>query len=545
MSNNHDQSIPLDDAAKPGIDLSQLANARKPAAASSALKKRRRWLTRYVMPLGILAAFAGLFAWAARDSFLPAQSVTITPVMVTRAEVQQEGTPLFQAAGWIEPRPSAVIVPSLAAGVVHEMLVVEGQTIEKGQPVARLVDTDAKLSLRQAEANLRLCEADVQNAEAALAAARSALAKPNELRASLADAESLLAETRLTLGNLPFSVQNAKTRYQLAVDNVARKEQAGTAIAGRILREAKAELASADSALAELQARKPILEVQIAALERKRAALTEQLQLMSKQKGAVAEAEANLAAACARRDQANLTLDVATLNLERMVIYAPISGRVLTVDARPGRRLVGLDPLGQQDSSAVISMYDPEKLQVRVDVRLEDVPQVKIGQPVAIETAALKSPLTGEVLWVTTRADIQKNTLQVKVAINDPAVVVTPEMLGQVTFLAAPQPVTADAGKQQPLRLLVPRQLVAGGEGGSTVWLADIARGVARQQTVELGRAGTDELVEIASGLNPTDKLIVGGRESLQDGARIRISAEDQSMGQSSRVAAGKKPAAR
>ena len=58
--------------------------------------------------MGILGAFGGLFGWAARDSFLPAHVVTVTPVIVTRADVQQEGTPLFQAAGWIEPQPSAV-----------------------------------------------------------------------------------------------------------------------------------------------------------------------------------------------------------------------------------------------------------------------------------------------------------------------------------------------------------------------------------------------------------------------------------------------------
>ena len=89
-----------------------------------------------------------------------------------------------------------------------------------------------------------------------------------------------------------------------------------------------------------------------------------------------------------------------------------------------------MDPISEQNSSAVVSLYDPKSLQVRVDVRLEDVPQVQIGQPVAIETAALAKPLTGEVLWVTTRADIQKNTLQVKVAITDPPAVITPEMLG-------------------------------------------------------------------------------------------------------------------
>lgn len=531
MSNTISQPNPVEEATKPTIDLSQLAVARQPTAAASAPKTRRRWITRYVVPLGILAAFAGMFVWAARDSFLPAHPVTITPVLVTRAEVQQEGTPLFQAAGWIEPRPTPVVVSSLATGIVEQLLVAEGQFVEQSQPLAKLIDTDARIALQQAEAKLQLATAEVKNAEAKLTAAQIALEKPNELKAALADAESLLAETKLTLGNLPYSIEAAKTRRQLASDNVDRKEQAGNAIAGRLLREARAELAAAESALAELQARGPTLELQVAALERKRAALSEQLQLMSEQKRAVAEAEALLTAAQARRQQAQLEVDAARLNLERMVIRAPISGRILSLDCRPGKRLAGLDPISEQNSAAVVSLYDPKSLQVRVDVRLEDVPQVKIGQPVEIETAALAKPVAGEVLWVTTRADIQKNTLQVKVAIKDPPEVITPEMLAQVTFVAPPQAVKAIAGKQEPLRLLVPRQLVSGGEGGTMVWLADVEHGVARQQAVQLGRAGTDQLVEVAGGLDPMAKLIVGGRESLVEGARIRVIGEDQTIG--------------
>jgi RND family efflux transporter MFP subunit len=535
VSNNDHPSTPSANAGDPGVDLSQLAVARRPAAAGSALNTRRRWFTRYVLPLGILAAFVGLFAWAARDSFLPAQSVTITPVIVTRAEVQQDGTPLFQAAGWIEPRPTPVVVSSLATGIVDELLVAEGQLVEKGQPLATLIETDAKIALAQTEASLRLATAEVQNAQAQLVAARIALEKPNELKAALAGAESMLAETNLTLGNLPYAVEAAKTRYQLAIDNVERKEQAGDAVAGRLLREARAELAAAQSALAELESRRPTLELQVAALERKRAALGEQLQLMSEQKRAVAEAEALLSAAQARREQAQLAVDAAQLNLERMTIRAPIAGRILALDCRPGKRLAGLDPISENNASAVVSLYDPKNLQVRVDVRLEDIPQVRIGQPVEIATAALAKPLVGEVLWVTTKADIQKNTLQVKVAIQDPPAVITPEMLAQVTFVAPPEAVKRTASEQQPLRMLVPRQLVSGGDGGSTVWVADVEHGVAQQAQVQLGRAGTDQLVEVTSGLDPTDKLIVGGRESLVPGARIRIAGEDQSIGVSMR----------
>ena len=183
-----------DDAASPvaaPIDLSQLA-IRREAPNGSAVRRRPRWFMRYAVPGAILAGFAGLFGWATRASFLPAHAVTVTPVVVTRAEVQQEGTPLFQAAGWIEPRPTAVVVSSLAAGVIEQLLVVEGQLVEQGQPIAKLNDTDARLALQQAEANIRLRTAEVQNAEATVTASRIALEKPNDLRAALADADSPL-----------------------------------------------------------------------------------------------------------------------------------------------------------------------------------------------------------------------------------------------------------------------------------------------------------------------------------------------------------------
>ena len=332
---NNDAASPVAAPVRP-IDLSQLA-IRREAPQAGAVRHRPRWFMRYAVPGAILMGFSGLFGWATRDSFLPAHSVTVTPVVVTRAEVQQEGTPLFQAAGWIEPRPTAVTVSALAAGVIEKLFVVEGQLVEEGQPLAKLVDTDVRLALRQAEANLRLSAADVQNAEATLTAAHIALEKPNELKAALADANSSLGEIQLTLGNLPYTIEAAKTRRQLAADSVARKEQAGEAIAGRFVREARAELASAESALGELQSRGPTLQSQLTALENKRRALSDQLQQMSEQKRAVSGAEAMLAVARAKADQAQLTVDGAELQLDRMMIRSPIRGRVLTLDSRPGK----------------------------------------------------------------------------------------------------------------------------------------------------------------------------------------------------------------
>ncbi|MCA9220817.1 MAG: efflux RND transporter periplasmic adaptor subunit, partial [Planctomycetales bacterium] len=216
--------------------------------------------------------------------------------------------------------------------------------------------------------------------------------------------------------------------------------------------------------------------------------------------------------------------------LSRMVIASPIDGRVLSIQAAAGMRVVGIDPHSEKGSSAVVTLYDPAKLQVRVDVRLEDIPQVRDSQRARIETASVPDGLEGQVVGITSVADIQKNTLQVKVAVDNPPDLIRPEMLAQVTFLA-PEQAQSASEEQDRLRVLVPRQLVGGGEGDAHVWVADLSTKTAQRRAVTLGPAGTSELVEIVSGLTPTDKLISGGRESLTGGERIRITAEDGTIG--------------
>src|SRR5207253_890878 len=135
------------------VDLRQLAVRRdSPQAASPVTRRPRRWLTRVVLPTAVLLGFVGVTGWAARDSLLPSRPVTVVPVLATRGEVSREGEPLFQCAGWVEPRPTPVLVPALAEGFVDKLLVVEGQEVRAGETVATLIDADAKLALKAAEA---------------------------------------------------------------------------------------------------------------------------------------------------------------------------------------------------------------------------------------------------------------------------------------------------------------------------------------------------------------------------------------------------------
>ena len=99
-------------------------------------------------------------------------------------------------------------------------------------------------------------------------------------------------------------------------------------------------------------------------------------------------------------------------------------------------------------------------------------------------------------------------------------------MLVKTTFLAPATDEQPSSQEQKRERILVPRRLVEGEGESRAVWIA-AADGTARKRPVTLGEAGTEDLVEVADGLWPTDRLIAGGRESLEDGDRIEITGED------------------
>ena len=106
----------------------------------------------------------------------PAVEVKVAPVVTIRKDSdsprEEERAPadkpvlLFQASGWIEPDPYPIVVPTLVNGVVDEVFVLEGETVEKDQVLARLIDEDAVLDLREAESRLSTLQAEIEAANA-------------------------------------------------------------------------------------------------------------------------------------------------------------------------------------------------------------------------------------------------------------------------------------------------------------------------------------------------------------------------------------------
>jgi HlyD family secretion protein len=489
---------------------------------------RRRWAYRVGIPAAVLVAAGLSFLWAAGDAVLPAAEVRVVPVVVKKSATSG-GAVVVQAAGWIEPDPYPTAVAALTDGVVREVLVLEGEPAARDQIVAVLVDEDARLSLAQSEAEVSARKAALRAAEAAARAAEQVWENPYELTRRVASAEAQLAERQAELAQWPseLAVEEARAAQLDAewsrMERLHEQKQASEIEHVRIRQQWAAQRALVEV----VRARKAILQAQARAAEAEVAAAREELRLRIADARALEQARAEVERAKAALALAEAVRDEARLRLERTQVRSPVDGVVMTRLVEPGSRVVMRtdDPR----SSWVVRLYDPKRLQVRVDVPLADAANVAVGQPAEIVAHVLPDrTLTGRVTRVVHEADVQKNTLQVKVAIDDPPAELKPEMLARVRFLAA----APAGGESQTERVFAPESLIRRqGDGAAQAWLVDQSRNVVEVRAVRPGAVRVEGWIAVDEGLRPGDLLIADAPAGLKDGQRVRIVGEAAAAG--------------
>ena len=487
----------------------------------------RRWKTRVLLPGAILIATTGLIGVALSETLWPATPVRAVAVLVKDSgEAQPVGSVVVQAPGWVEADPFSISVPALAEGVVEDVLALEGARVEKGQVVARLVPDEARIALDLAESVLNERRAALESARATLEEARGNWEHPIELTRRLQTAQAALAEKQAALARWPAELARAeahavylKAEYERTVPLHAQ----GQANEIELIQARQAHEAQ-QAEVEAVRKYKPILEAQLAALEAEVKAAEENLRLRIADTRAVADAEATLRRAEAGVAAAQAQREDAALRLERMEVRAPAGGVVMTRFVEPGSKLM----LGSDNprSAQVLRLYDPQRLQVRVDIPLVDAAKVGVGQPAEVIVDVLPERVfQGHVTRMVHEADVQKNTLQVKVAIENPSPEIKPETLARARFLARPDPEAGVAGTTAQ-RLFVPEAAVVEVGGQSFVWLADQVDQVALRRPVTPGRARLDDWIAISEGVQPGDRLIVEAPAGLQEGQRIRLLEE-------------------
>jgi RND family efflux transporter MFP subunit len=488
--------------------------------ATPVRRPRVRWLTRVIVPAGILAGIGMVLLVAAWSALMPAVAVEVAPAVLKTVSTGAAGTVVVQAAGWIESDPYQVHVTALTSGVVEAVLVLEGDAVAAGQLLARLVPDDARLEHDRARVDLQLREAATAEAEARLAAAATAWSNPierdlrvhaaaatvAELRARFDRTQAELARQQATLEQVERNSRRLQALGSAAVVSAADVEEAETA-----LRAGRAALEALRHAVAETAALQERWSAELEAARQQRELRIEERRELDEAAAAVRRARAHQAAAA-------VTVAEAELRMARILIRAPRDGIVLSRYKDPGDRVM---LSGDSERAATLfSLYAPSALQVRVDVPLADAAKVAVGQPCEIVCDVLPDQrFAGRVTRILHQADIQKNTLQVKAALDAPSAALRPEMLARVRFLAPAR----QAGAGAAAAVFVPADSLRDG----CVWVVsgfDGRRGTAQARKVQAGREH-DGWVEVDQ-VYPGDLVVRTAAAPLRSGQRVRLTRQ-------------------
>jgi RND family efflux transporter MFP subunit len=285
--------------------------------------------------------------------------------------------------------------------------------------------------------------------------------------------------------------------------------------------QARANVASAGATIIEARAERDQL---LRDAERIREIRTRNPNLISPQdqetaSSRAAGAEARLNAAIARQRSADAALRLAQASNENTVIRAPFTGTVLRKDAEVGE-VVAPSVGGGLTRGAVVTMADLSTLEVEVDVNEAYIGRIASGRPARITLDAYPdTSFRGVVRQVVPTADRQRATVQVKVTIDDHDPRILPEMGAKVDFLEPAQPATASTTPARP-SIRVPAAAVKTDGGASIVWVVREGKLVRRPVVTGPVSGG---FLEIRSGLNGGEQLLVGGVDVPQEGMRVKL----------------------
>jgi len=215
-----------------------------------------------------------------------------------------------------------------------------------------------------------------------------------------------------------------------------------------------------------------------------------------------ASSAADLERAEATSRSAQAEYDLARIKLDRTTVRAPFAGVA-------GQRYVSLGDY-VTTSTRLISLHtvNPQRASFQVPERFARL--LGLGQEVTFRVAALPGrDFTGEVDFVDPVVQLPGRTILVKARVPNSHRLLQPGMFIEAHLVTA----------VRPKAIVVPEDAVVPLQGAAFVWT--VAEGKVQRKPVTLG-VRTPGFVEIASGVQPGEQVVVGGLELLQPGMPVR-----------------------
>jgi cobalt-zinc-cadmium efflux system membrane fusion protein len=177
-----------------------------------------------------------------------------------------------------------------------------------------------------------------------------------------------------------------------------------------------------------------------------------------------------------------------------LTIVSPIDG---TVTQRHAVRGEAVEP-----ATALFAVADTSTIWLWIDVHEADIERVKLGQNVQFTiSGASTSPVEGKVSWISVQVDPTTRTTRLRAELANPHGRLRANQFGiAVVELGAPHEV-----------VVVPRTAVQTKDDVQVVFLPQEEPGVYRPQRVVTQPAARRDMIEVAWGLKPGDRVVTKG----------------------------------
>ena len=199
--------------------------------------------------------------------------------------------------------------------------------------------------------------------------------------------------------------------------------------------------------------------------------------------------------------QAQAAYDIANKNLNDCRLYSPVNGTIGQKMVQSGETVMPGQP--------IVTIVDINTVKVNVSVPEKEIGDIHSDTPSTITIDALgKRKILGGRITKNVQSDLMTHTYSVSIEVGNPSHEILPGMLCEVIFQT-----------NCPDVLTVPVTAIMKGAGETLyVWIKK--DGVAKRFDVHTGRTHGSR-IEIISGINENDSLIVRGMQKLSEGSKV------------------------
>jgi RND family efflux transporter MFP subunit len=220
--------------------------------------------------------------------------------------------------------------------------------------------------------------------------------------------------------------------------------------------------------------------------------------------GQVDAAKAAMAAAMQKTEGAEADNQRVQALHDYTTVTAPISGVVVWRYADTGALIQGGTNSNNQDLP-IVRLSQSALLRLRIPVPESDVRYVSQGDQLTVRVDAIGRAFTGKIVRFTREVNFQTRTMETEIDVNNKDLTIAPGMYANTMLRLA----HVENVVTVPIEALVL-------SGNHRVLCVLDSSNHVHQRNVEVGLEGS-RLAEIKSGLEPGDKIILGGQDKYQE----------------------------